>query len=76
MLIDTREPPPEPGRRQGPEDWRPWGWALGTAGALTAAASTGGAPGLALAVAGVVGMFRTIGSLGGGYLRGLGEWHQ
>jgi hypothetical protein len=77
MLIDTREPTPPPGRhRRVPGDLRPWGWGLGTLAALTGAASTGGAPGLALSVAGVVALFRTIGTLGGGYLRGLGEWHQ
>jgi hypothetical protein len=76
MLIDTRERDPRPVPRRVPEDWRPWGWGVGTVAALGAAASTGGAPGLALSVAGVVALFRTIGALGGGYLRGLGEWHQ
>jgi hypothetical protein len=76
MLIDTRDQDPAPRRRRGPDDWGPWGWALGSVAALTGAASAGGVPGLALSVAGVVAMFRAIGSLGGGYVRGLGEWRQ
>jgi hypothetical protein len=76
MLIDTREPPPEPGRHRRPEDWRPWGWGLASVATLTAAASAGGVTGLALSVAGVVTLFRAIGAFCGDELRGLGEWRQ
>jgi hypothetical protein len=78
MLIDTRgsDPPPGPARRRGPDDWRPWGWALGSVAALAGAASLGGVPGLALSVAGVVALFRGIGAFCGDEFRGLGEWRQ
>jgi hypothetical protein len=76
MLIDTRDPDPGPRRRRGPDDWRPWGWGLGSVATLAGAATAGGVLGLALSVAGVLTLFRAIGAFCGDEFRGLGEWRQ
>ena len=51
LLIDTRQPPPEPGRAAWEPNWRLWGWVALTIAAGVAADSATGVIAYVLALA-------------------------